>query len=74
MYYLMEGHFGEQGLRLVIADTGMDDDIVALLPVDRRGDPVVIPKLKSYILVNIYRGKGVEGVSQSRTLQTILMN
>jgi len=64
----MEGHFGEQGLRLVIADTGMDNDIVALLPVDRCGDPVLISQLKGCVLVSKYHVRSKPGVSQSRTL------
>ena len=42
----------EQGLRFIVSYSRMDNDIVALLPVHRRGDPVFITGLEG-----CHRGK-----------------
>ena len=55
----------EQGLCLIVSYSRMDDDIVALFPVHRRGDPVFITGLEG-----CYRGKvsmiGLETISYNR--------
>ena len=38
--------FREEGLGFLIANGGVDDDIVALLPVDGGGDAVLVTDLK----------------------------
>ena len=38
----------EQGLRLVVGDGGVDDDIITLLPVHRGGNPMFVAGLESY--------------------------
>lgn len=35
----------EEGLGLLGVDAGMDNNVLALLPVDRRGDAVLVPEL-----------------------------
>lgn len=43
---LVDGVFGEQGLRLLSADSRVDDDIVALLPIDRSCNTVLVADLE----------------------------
>jgi hypothetical protein len=43
----VNGVLGEEGFGLVVADGGVDDDIVALLPVDGGGDAVPVTGLES---------------------------
>ena len=38
--------FGEEGLGLLVGDAGVDNDIVALVPVDRGGDLVLVTELE----------------------------
>ena len=38
--------FGEEGLGLLVRDTWVDDNIVALVPVDRGSDLVLVTKLE----------------------------
>lgn len=40
--HLMDGVFGEEGLRLIVGDGRMDNDIITFLPVDRCGDTVLV--------------------------------
>lgn len=44
--HLMDGVCGEEGLRLRKADTGMDNDIITLLPINRCGNTVLIANLQ----------------------------
>ena len=46
----MESNFWEQGLRLIVADGRVNDDILAFLPVDGGSDLVLITELESYEL------------------------
>ena len=43
----MNSVLGEEGLGLLGADRGVDDDIVTLPPVDGGGDTVLVTNLKS---------------------------
>ena len=43
----VNGVFREERLGLLVGDRGVDDDIVALLPVDGGGDAVLVTELKS---------------------------
>lgn len=43
----VNGVLGEEGLGLIGGDRGVDNNIVALLPVDGGGDTVLITDLKS---------------------------
>jgi hypothetical protein len=43
----VNGVFREEGLGLLVADRGVDDDIVTLLPVDGGGDAVPVTGLES---------------------------
>lgn len=43
----MNGVPREEGLGLLVADGGVDNDIVALLPVHWGGDAVLVTELKS---------------------------
>lgn len=44
---LVDGVLGEQSLRLLCSDGGVDDDIVAFLPVDRSCNTVLVADLES---------------------------
>jgi hypothetical protein len=48
----VESHFREQGLRLLIVDRWVDNNVIAFLPVDGGGDLVLIAELQRYWLVN----------------------
>jgi len=41
------GEFREEGLGLIVADRRVDNNIVALVPVGRGGDTVLVADLKS---------------------------
>ena len=43
----MNGVVREEGRSLLVGDGGVDDNIVALLPVDGGGDAVLVTELKS---------------------------
>ena len=45
----MDGVLREEGLGLLVADRGVDDDVVTLPPVDGRGDTVLVTNLESCI-------------------------
>lgn len=44
----MNGVRREEGLGLIVADRGVDDDVLTLIPVDRGGDAVLVTKLESW--------------------------
>jgi hypothetical protein len=46
----VNGKIREQFLRLFIGDTWVDNDVVAFLPVNRGGDPVLVAELEGYNL------------------------
>ena len=46
--YLVDSVLREERLGLLVADRGVDDNVVALLPVDRRRDTVLVTDLQSY--------------------------
>lgn len=46
--YLVDREFREECLRLLVRHGRVDDDIVALLPVDGSGDTVLVADLESY--------------------------
>ena len=43
----MDGEIGEERLGLLVGDGRVHDHVVALLPVDRRGDAVLVANLES---------------------------
>lgn len=44
----MLGELREQGLRLVVRDGGVNNDIIALLPVHGGGNTMLVASLESY--------------------------
>ena len=47
--YLVDGEVGEQRLRLLVRHRGVDNDIVALLPVHGGGYTVLVTDLEGYV-------------------------
>ena len=47
----MNGVRREEGLGLIVGDGGVDDDVLALVPVDGGGDAVLVTKLESWVHV-----------------------
>ena len=45
--YLVDGVLGEESLGLLIADGGVNDNVVTLLPVHRGRDAVLVANLES---------------------------
>lgn len=55
----MYGVFGEESLRFFIGDGGVDNHVVALLPVDRSGNAILVTNLESYEI-----DSGVSGINR----------
>ena len=66
----MDGVFGEELLSFILSDRCVNDDILALLPVDGCGHTVLIRELKSYEQWSAFLDNGL---TLSSALQSITL-